>query len=424
MSKSKVYSTPKLDELTMLLNQLGSQIRPNGSSSERQNKESFGKEFPSVNGRRYNAPPKIYQDPNCYHARPQYYEPRQPFSQPVWAKQRNPGHPRTLPIIPLARRRGVPPGGGPVNHFIQQYSEESRRGIPSKRRGRGGLMYQGVFREDYEESGISVRRRPPVPNYGRRVNIARGQPIEYNPMAVTIQPVRPKQVVGIHSSTKGWKLIINDNQRLCYASYLSGSFKKNTLFKWFNIVDSKVKWQNPKVETNTAQGMVNLLTRSVAWYASCQCIYSYSGVSLKPERYPSWLNKITKAVMGKLGMKGNLFPNCCLINYYPDGKGYVDWHSDREGIFIPKDEDNVLIISLSLGAPRIFELRYRKTRDERDVVKTFLRSGDLLTMEGQFQRHYVHRVPRDLRCSEPRINLTWRWIRTHESGCKLHEKDN
>ena len=48
-----------------------------------------------------------------------------------------------------------------------------------------------------------------------------------------------------------------------------------------------------------------------------------------------------------------------------------------------------------------------------------LRNGDLMTMEGLFQRFYSHRVPRESNIQEPRINFTWRWITLHfrTDGC-------
>ena len=40
-------------------------------------------------------------------------------------------------------------------------------------------------------------------------------------------------------------------------------------------------------------------------------------------------------------------------------------------------------------------------------------------MEGMFQKHFRHRVPKDPSVLEPRINFTWRWIKKHERIRKL-----
>jgi epoxyqueuosine reductase QueG len=48
-------------------------------------------------------------------------------------------------------------------------------------------------------------------------------------------------------------------------------------------------------------------------------------------------------------------------------------------------------------------------------------NGDLSTMEGLCQKHYRHSVPADLSVTQPRINLTWRWIVDHcDDGCPLN----
>eukprot|EP00435_Cladocopium_sp_Y103_P012829 s1579_g3.t1 len=45
-----------------------------------------------------------------------------------------------------------------------------------------------------------------------------------------------------------------------------------------------------------------------------------------------------------------------------------------------------------------------------------LGTGDIMTMEGMMQKHFQHRIPKE-GCVEPRINLTWRWIRKHYPEC-------
>merc|ERR1719171_772285 len=96
----------------------------------------------------------------------------------------------------------------------------------------------------------------------------------------------------------------------------------------------------------------------------------------------------------------------------------VGWHADDEPLFQGKFSD-CSIISLSLGAMRTFEIRVNHPEDgERPLIKTKLRSGDLLTMEGMLQKYYQHRIPKEA-AQGPRINLTWRWIKKHASNCPL-----
>jgi hypothetical protein len=61
-----------------------------------------------------------------------------------------------------------------------------------------------------------------------------------------------------------------------------------------------------------------------------------------------------------------------------------------------------------------------------DVAEITLRHGDVITMEGMFQRHYLHSIwpgddggasyVDDPRCAGERINLTWRTIVRHLDG--------
>jgi len=425
---SRRYTTPALEEMTRLLNQIGNHVRPKGNNKGKPKQDYH---LPPASWRGYNEPPQQHHAPPNYYRKnvPPHYNnpPPHPYApnQKINSRQMKPQRTRPLPIIPLVRKRGGVPGGGSNRRPNANRTREGPRRGTSAQRNRGGNSYRGPMRADNsKDRRRNSKRKPSNRNKERKEDVAVPKPIEYNPMAVTIRPKRPKQVVGMHSSTKGWKLVLRDNQRQCFSSYLQGAFKKGFVQQWFKMINSKVNWQCPKVETNTARGKVNLLTRSVAWFANCDCMYSYSGVCLKPELFPPWLTEISKAVMAKVGIKDSNTPNSCLVNLYPDGSGYVDWHSDREAIFIPENEDNVLIISLSLGAPRLFEMRFRKNREwsQRDIVRKLLRGGDLITMEGQFQRHYVHRVPRDEQCTKPRINLTWRWIRSHLESCKHYKE--
>jgi len=92
----------------------------------------------------------------------------------------------------------------------------------------------------------------------------------------------------------------------------------------------------------------------------------------------------------------------------------VGWHADDEDLF-QATTDDALIISLSLGAPRIFEVRPKD--DPRRVTRMELRDGDICTMEGLMQKNYEHRIPPQRNVNQGRINLTWRWIRSHQRGC-------
>jgi len=97
----------------------------------------------------------------------------------------------------------------------------------------------------------------------------------------------------------------------------------------------------------------------------------------------------------------------------------VGWHSDDEPLFQGKFRD-IMIISLSLGVKRKFELRFNWPEEGEKPVRSFqLGSGDLMTMEGMTQKHMMHRVPKEENVKGSRINLTWRWVIKHTPKCPV-----
>ena len=133
----------------------------------------------------------------------------------------------------------------------------------------------------------------------------------------------------------------------------------------------------------------------------------------KPIVFPEWFLKITKRVLDETGLDFEHFPNSCNVNWYENGADSVGWHSDNESLFQSK-EDDTLILSLSLGQSRKFEVKLMEHRDDgpsAEIKQIVLHHGDIMTMEGLFQKYYVHRVPKAYGVGKPRINLTWRWIK-------------
>ena len=64
--------------------------------------------------------------------------------------------------------------------------------------------------------------------------------------------------------------------------------------------------------------------------------------------------------------------------------------------------------SVSFGATRRFLLR--RNNDHSDKWDCSLASGDVLIMKGSTQQHWMHSIPKMLRISQPRINLTFRQV--------------
>ncbi|HEY5350160.1 MAG TPA: alpha-ketoglutarate-dependent dioxygenase AlkB [Candidatus Lustribacter sp.] len=90
------------------------------------------------------------------------------------------------------------------------------------------------------------------------------------------------------------------------------------------------------------------------------------------------------------------------VNRYRDGRDSVAWHGDHE-------ISGKVVASLSLGATREFDLRPKRESDLRPrTIALDLAHGDLIVMRGETQRYWEHRVRKDPRVREQRINLTFR----------------
>jgi len=67
-----------------------------------------------------------------------------------------------------------------------------------------------------------------------------------------------------------------------------------------------------------------------------------------------------------------------------------------------------VIASVSLGADRLFRL---KGQNGAVGFAERLPHGSLLIMTGETQKNFKHEVPKEPNITEPRINLTFRYIR-------------
>ncbi|KAL6049505.1 Alpha-ketoglutarate-dependent dioxygenase AlkB [Balamuthia mandrillaris] len=85
-----------------------------------------------------------------------------------------------------------------------------------------------------------------------------------------------------------------------------------------------------------------------------------------------------------------------------DGKDYIGFHADKEGI--PEGKNK--IASLSLGATRRFLMK--QYTEKKASLEYVLTPGSIILMEGETQRHWKHSVPKETKCTQPRINLTFR----------------
>ncbi len=88
------------------------------------------------------------------------------------------------------------------------------------------------------------------------------------------------------------------------------------------------------------------------------------------------------------------------INYYRDGNDYIGWHTDSE---IKKGD---LIASLSLGATRKFQFKSILNSEQYEIELT---NGSLIIFdESAGKLDWKHRIPKQLKVKEGRINITFR----------------
>ena len=96
-------------------------------------------------------------------------------------------------------------------------------------------------------------------------------------------------------------------------------------------------------------------------------------------------------------------------------------HSDDEPL---SSSLNVVIVSLSLGGDRLFQLQRIGEGGQPKGIE--LPSGSLLVMHGLMHNHFKHGLPAGTVNCEPRYNLTWRFIVNHScSGFQgTHSSDD
>ncbi|MDR2212472.1 MAG: alpha-ketoglutarate-dependent dioxygenase AlkB [Pseudomonadales bacterium] len=146
-------------------------------------------------------------------------------------------------------------------------------------------------------------------------------------------------------------------------------------------------------------GKAVAVPRLQAWYGEPKARYGYSGLTLTPLPWTPFLNDLRQRVETQVQAPFN----AVLLNYYRDGKDSVAWHADDEAELGPAP----LIASLSLGAPRRFELRALEGRDKYALELTH---GSLLVMGPPLQHQWRHRLPKQPEIHAGRLNLTFRFI--------------
>lgn len=210
-----------------------------------------------------------------------------------------------------------------------------------------------------------------------------------------------------------WQYPFFDDSRRSYAGHLRNPWTPQQCNVFFHTIKAGTNWLQPTTDKG-------IMPRKTAWMVKrgCSCSYRYGPFEVPAAEYQPWMIGLLGEVMPFCGITNpEDWPDSCNMNLYEDGGSAVGWHSDDEMLFQGKFRD-ILIISLSFGVTRKFELRYNWPEAGEETVKCVrLGSGDLMTMEGMTQKHMQHRVPKENNIQGPRINLTWRWVLKHTPKC-------
>ena len=180
-------------------------------------------------------------------------------------------------------------------------------------------------------------------------------------------------------------------------------FTKEESDRLYETLSAEIAW---KQEPIFIMGKSIPQPRLTALYGDTDKPYSYSGITMYSHSWTPALLEIKSKIEAIAGVK---FTNA-LLNFYRDGQDSMGWHRDNEkelGI-------NPVIGSVSFGSPRTFHLKHYQ--DKTLTTKISLTHGSFLLMQGSTQHHWLHSIPKQLKITGGRINLTFRIIKTASSG--------
>jgi alkylated DNA repair dioxygenase AlkB len=162
-------------------------------------------------------------------------------------------------------------------------------------------------------------------------------------------------------------------------------------------LQAEIDWRQ---DVARIMGRLVALPRLTAWYGDAG--YRYSGIDNPPR---AWLPVLLELKALAETLAAAPF-NSVLANLYRDGRDSMGWHSDDERSL----GQEPVIASLSFGAVRRFRLRHKRKPDL--TIALDLPPGSCLVMAGTLQHHWRHALPKTARPVGPRVNLTFRLIRS------------
>ncbi|KZN58969.1 alpha-ketoglutarate-dependent dioxygenase AlkB family protein [Pseudoalteromonas luteoviolacea] len=158
----------------------------------------------------------------------------------------------------------------------------------------------------------------------------------------------------------------------------------------------ELPWQQPEIRV---YGKSHRIPRLQCFVAEQSVHYGYSGKQLES---CDWL-PVLSAIRARLQQQYGQPFNALLLNWYRNGQDTMGWHSDDE----QELGKEPMIVSVSLGASRLFKIRDKATRETYSIL---LETGSFLVMSGRSQLDFEHSLPKQAKVSQGRINLTFRTV--------------
>jgi alkylated DNA repair dioxygenase AlkB len=163
-------------------------------------------------------------------------------------------------------------------------------------------------------------------------------------------------------------------------------------------VSENLVWRNDPI---TMFGKTYPQPRLTAWHGEPGLHYTYSKIQMVS---PGW-TPVLLEIKNQLEIDLKTKFNSVLINYYRNGNDHMSYHSDDE----KELGQNPVVASLSFGAARFFHLKHRYN-NSMPTIKIALASQSLLVMKEELQHFWLHKISKSAKISEPRLNLTYRYI--------------
>ncbi|MGF1556684.1 alpha-ketoglutarate-dependent dioxygenase AlkB family protein [Paucihalobacter sp.] len=180
--------------------------------------------------------------------------------------------------------------------------------------------------------------------------------------------------------------------------YIPNFYNKSIADVFFNNLFKDTDWQHDDIRVF---GKTYKQPRLTALYGSTEKSYSYSNITMYPKKFTALLEQIKNEVE----LIAETTFNIVLLNLYRDGQDSNGWHADNE----KELGTNPVIASVSFGEERPFHFKHRKLLNEK--YKLILNHGSLLIMKGEMQHHWLHQIAKTKQSIQPRINLTFRYIK-------------